>query len=130
MPEFLSVGYHVANANEYLAITGCGIADTKSKNSKNYSLNIVSRSAIVWPFQRCIKISIQPLTYNLEIQAMSFEKLNFLLPVTFSIGPKDDVNSLKMYLRTLGSSGNDKVKEIVNGIIVNRFTKIRKEKPD
>ncbi|TVY82238.1 Flotillin-like protein [Lachnellula suecica] len=71
--------YVPAKADEYLAITGAGIENIK-----------ICKSAWVWPFQRCQRFSIQPQDYPMNLQAMTREKLQFLLPVVFTVGP--DVN--------------------------------------
>ncbi|PMD27715.1 putative Flotillin-like protein 1 [Hyaloscypha hepaticicola] len=71
--------YTIASPDEYLAITGAGIRTLK-----------IVKSAWVWPFQRCQRFSIQPKDYSMSLQAMTREKLQFLLPVVFTVGP--DVN--------------------------------------
>ncbi|KAH6637158.1 hypothetical protein F5144DRAFT_569792 [Chaetomium tenue] len=71
--------YRVAAPNEYLAITGMGVKTVK-----------ITKAAWVWPFQRCMRFSVQPHDYAMNLQAMTKEKLQFLLPVVFTIGP--DVN--------------------------------------
>ncbi|KQJ97143.1 hypothetical protein BRADI_3g29040v3 [Brachypodium distachyon] len=40
------------------------------------------------PGQRCKKFSISPVNYEFQVQAMSAEKLPFILPAVFTIGPK------------------------------------------
>jgi flotillin len=71
--------YTIASPDEYLAITGGGIAVVK-----------ICKSAWVWPWQRCQRFSIQPNDYFMDLQTMTREKLQFLLPVVFTVGP--DVN--------------------------------------
>src|ERR1700712_2077034 len=88
--------YAIASPDEYLAITGAGIKTLK-----------IVKAAWVWPFQRvrifaypwlvwnthefqCQRFSIQPHDYSMNLQAMTREKLQFLLPVVFTVGP--DVN--------------------------------------
>ncbi|OTB04238.1 hypothetical protein M426DRAFT_11861 [Hypoxylon sp. CI-4A] len=73
------MSYKVAAPDEYLAITGMGI--------KNVN---ICKAAWVLPFQRCTRFSVQPHDYAMNLQAMTKEKLQFLLPVVFTIGP--DVN--------------------------------------
>ncbi len=50
----------------------------------------ITKAAWVWPFQRCMRFSVQPHDYAMNLQAMTKEKLQFLLPVVFTVGP--DVN--------------------------------------
>ncbi|KAL5318680.1 hypothetical protein ACEPPN_013744 [Leptodophora sp. 'Broadleaf-Isolate-01'] len=71
--------YTIASPDEYLAITGAGVKTLK-----------IVKSAWVWPLQRCNRFSIQPNDYSINLQAMTREKLQFLLPVVFTVGP--DVN--------------------------------------
>ncbi|KAI8957941.1 hypothetical protein F5Y11DRAFT_360412 [Daldinia sp. FL1419] len=74
------MSYKIAAPDEYLAITGM--------NVKNV---LITKAAWVWPFQRCTRFSVQPHDYAMNLQAMTKEKLQFLLPVVFTIGP--DVNN-------------------------------------
>ncbi|KAK4233678.1 hypothetical protein C8A03DRAFT_38593 [Achaetomium macrosporum] len=71
--------YKIAAPDEYLAITGMGVKNVK-----------ICKAAWVWPFQRCMRFSVQPHDYAMNLQAMTKEKLQFLLPVVFTVGP--DVN--------------------------------------
>ncbi|KAK3299523.1 uncharacterized protein B0H64DRAFT_101647 [Chaetomium fimeti] len=71
--------YRIAAPDEYLAITGMGVKTVK-----------ITKAAWVWPFQRCMRFNVQPHDYAMNLQAMTKEKLQFLLPVVFTIGP--DVN--------------------------------------
>ncbi|KAH8816332.1 putative Flotillin-like protein 1 [Xylogone sp. PMI_703] len=72
--------YTIATPDEYLAITGAGIQTVK-----------ICKSAWVWPWQRCQRFSIQPQDYSMQLQAMTREKLQLILPVVFTVGP--DVNN-------------------------------------
>uniref|UniRef100_R7W0M3 Flotillin-like n=1 Tax=Aegilops tauschii TaxID=37682 RepID=R7W0M3_AEGTA len=69
--------FHVADASEYLAITGWGIDDVK-----------LAKKAWVFVGQQCKKLCISPVNYEFEVHAMSAEKLPFILPAVFTIGPK------------------------------------------
>ncbi|VAI19815.1 unnamed protein product [Triticum turgidum subsp. durum] len=74
--------FHVADASEYLAITGCGIDDVK-----------LAKKAWVFVGQQCKKFCISPVNYEFEVHAMSAEKLPFILPAVFTIGPKISATS-------------------------------------
>ncbi|CAM0885396.1 unnamed protein product [Alopecurus aequalis] len=67
----------VADASEYLAITGWGIDDVK-----------LAKKSLVFVGQQCKKFSIVPVNYSFEVNAMSAEKLPFILPAAFTIGPQ------------------------------------------
>ncbi|KAI1439072.1 hypothetical protein GGR50DRAFT_690836 [Xylaria sp. CBS 124048] len=72
--------YKIAAPDEYLAITGMSIKNVR-----------ITKTAWVWPFQKCTRFSVQPHDYAMDLKAMTKEKLQFLLPVVFTIGP--DVNA-------------------------------------
>ncbi|MBA0767690.1 hypothetical protein Gotri_016551 [Gossypium trilobum] len=101
--------YKVANASEYLGITGVGIQDIK-----------LAKKAWILPGQSYTVFDLSPVNYTFEVQAMSAEKLPFVLPAVFTIGPRvDDTPSLLKYAKLI--SPHDKlsnhVKELVQGII-------------
>ncbi|KAF5197110.1 Flotillin-like protein [Thalictrum thalictroides] len=101
--------YKVASPSEYLVITGVGIKDIK----------IVKKGWIL-PGQSCAVFDVSPVNYTFGVQAMSAEKLPFVLPAVFTIGPRvDDDESLLKYAKLI--SPHDKlsnhVKELVQGII-------------
>jgi flotillin len=45
--------YNIADANEFLVLTGFGIEDVR-----------ITKKAWVWPFQRCSRISVLPADYS------------------------------------------------------------------
>ncbi|KAJ3305574.1 hypothetical protein HDV03_001440 [Kappamyces sp. JEL0829] len=103
------VGYTVSSANEYLILTGYAITELSIK-----------KKAFVLPGQRCTKMSLTPLNYTLSLHAMTVEKLEFLLPAVFTIGPLDEPNAIMRYARLLAGNQTDGVKhiqDIVTGII-------------
>ncbi|KAK2999845.1 hypothetical protein RJ639_024536 [Escallonia herrerae] len=101
--------YRVASASEYLVITGAGISDIK-----------IAKKSWILPGQSCKIFDVSPVNYTFEVQAMSAEKLPFVLPAVFTIGPRiDDDKSLLRYAKLI--SPHDKlshhVKELVQGVI-------------
>lgn len=81
--------YKVAAPDEYLAITGMGIKTVR-----------ICKSAWVFPFQRHTRFSVHPHDYAMNLQAMTKEKLQFMLPVVFTVGP--DVNQRGANTRAAG----------------------------
>ncbi|KAF4471671.1 flotillin [Fusarium albosuccineum] len=73
------MAYRISSPDEYLAITGMGVKTVK-----------ITKATWVWPLQRCFRFSVQPHDYAMDLQAMTKEKLQFSLPVVFTVGP--DVN--------------------------------------
>ncbi|KAK6804296.1 hypothetical protein RDI58_002080 [Solanum bulbocastanum] len=101
--------YHVARASEFLVITGIGINELK-----------ITKKALVWPLQKCRIIDVTPVNYTFEVNAMSAEKLPFLLPAVFTIGPcVDDHERLIKYAKLLSHHERDShdVKDLVQGVI-------------
>ncbi|KAI3864940.1 hypothetical protein MKW92_005957 [Papaver armeniacum] len=103
------VSYRVASASEYLVITGCGIDDIK-----------LAKKAWILPGQSFRRFDISPVNYTFEVQAMSSEKLPFLLPAVFTIGPRvEEHEALMKYAKLLASHDrqSNHVKELVQGVI-------------
>ncbi|CAA0829359.1 Flotillin-like protein 1 [Striga hermonthica] len=101
--------YRIASASEYLVITGIGIPDIK-----------LAKKAWILPGQSSSRFDLSPVNYTFEVQAMSAEKLPFVLPAVFTIGPHaDDHDSLLKYARLI--SAHDKnsrhLNELVQGVI-------------
>uniref|UniRef100_A0A0E0EZ15 Flotillin-like n=1 Tax=Oryza meridionalis TaxID=40149 RepID=A0A0E0EZ15_9ORYZ len=72
--------FMVAGASEYLAITGWGIDDVK-----------LAKKAWVFAGQKCVKFDATPVSYDIDVQAMSSEKLPFRLPAAYTIGPSPKI---------------------------------------
>ena len=113
------MAYHVSDANSYLVVTGGGISDVK-----------IVKKAWVMPWQKYSKISISPFDFEITLQAMTIEKLQFSLPAVFTIGPDDHKDALCKYAKILTgriatetaqrqptSTGRNHVQDIVKGII-------------
>ncbi|CAL5204980.1 unnamed protein product [Lathyrus oleraceus] len=97
--------YRVAKASEYLVITGVGIQDIK-----------LAKKAWILPGQSYTVFDLSPVNYTFEVQAMSAEKLPFVLPAVFTIGPRaDDHESLLKYAKLI--SPHDKLSNHVNVLV-------------
>ncbi len=102
---FATLRYRVANASEYIVRTGLGI--------RNVS---ISKKAFQWPFQTAVTMSMHPHNYTFGLSAMSREKVEFLLPGVFTIGPEDNELALQKYVTLL--TGSDKsIDDIIKGLI-------------
>ncbi|KAM5564406.1 hypothetical protein ABKV19_018810 [Rosa sericea] len=101
--------YKVVDASQYLVITGAWIDDVK-----------VKKKAWILPGQTYTIIDLSPVNYTFNVQAMSAEKLPFMLPAVFTIGPRiDDMDSVKKYAKLLSNhdKNSNHVKELVQGVI-------------
>ncbi|KAM7492917.1 hypothetical protein LguiB_027526 [Lonicera macranthoides] len=97
--------YRVASASEYLVVTGLGITDIK-----------IAKKAWIFPGQSYTIFDITPVNYTFEVQAMSAEKLPFVLPAVFTIGPRiDDDLSLLKYAKLI--SPHDKLSHHVKELV-------------
>ncbi|KAK1618309.1 hypothetical protein QYE76_023826 [Lolium multiflorum] len=110
----------VADASEYLAITGWGIEDVK-----------LAKKSLVFVGQQCKKFSLAPVNYSFEVNAMSAEKLPFILPAVYTIGPpvttpehseaerKELKAKLVLYAKLIAplERSSNHVEELVKGVI-------------
>ena len=108
--SFAMSRYKVSKPNQYISVCGIGISDIK-----------ISKKIIHWPFQKYDYIQMNPKNYSFNLQAMSNQKMEFVLPGVFTIGPKDDMESLKKYCRYLTDkeeeNHDDRLDGLVKGII-------------
>ncbi|KAL3695103.1 hypothetical protein R1sor_008754 [Riccia sorocarpa] len=103
------MAYLIANASEYIMITGSGVDDVK-----------LSKKGWVYPgIQKSWKIDISPMNYTFDVQAMSIEKLPFTLPAVFTIGPRDEQESLVKFAKLIASHdmASKHVSDLLKGII-------------
>lgn len=104
MGMFLIHRYKVSKPNEYLVRTGLFIRDIK-----------ISKKGMQWPFQKYQFINMEPKNYTFNLHAMSSQKMQFVLPGVFTIGPKDDNDALRIYSRLLGPESD--IDTLVKGVI-------------
>ncbi|KAL7220810.1 hypothetical protein ACSBR2_013661 [Camellia fascicularis] len=101
--------YFIAGPSEVLAVTGCGIPDIK-----------LAKKTWIWPGQKFTRVDISPVNYTFEVQAMSAEKLPFILPAVFTIGPRVDCEeSMLKYAKLISPHDmlSNHVTELVQGVI-------------
>lgn len=104
----MGFAWRTGDADEYLVVTGAWIDDVK-----------LCKKAWILPGQKCSKVHLSAVNYTFELHAMSSEKLPFILPAQFAIGPLDETESLMKYAKRLAShhDGQNHVYEIVKGIV-------------
>uniref|UniRef100_A0A0E0M8W1 Flotillin-like n=1 Tax=Oryza punctata TaxID=4537 RepID=A0A0E0M8W1_ORYPU len=98
--------FMVAGASEYLAITGWGVDDVK-----------LAKKAWVFPGQKCIKFDVTPVSYDIDVQAMSSEKLPFRLPAAYTIGPSPKIKRstvLLLYAKLIAPLHNKSLNHVIN----------------
>jgi len=99
--------YKVAEPDQYLVRTGLGLSDID-----------ISKKCFHFPFQRYSRISMNPVSYEFSLDAMSSQKMEFILPGVFLIGPENDMSALQKYSRYLSSQQDAKsLDHLIRGII-------------
>jgi flotillin len=101
--------YKISNPNQCLVRTGLGIKDM-----------VISKTGMLWPFQKYKYINMNPENYTIDVHAMSNQKMEFVLPSVFTIGPKDDNESLIKFARYLledSESDGNKIVSLIRGIV-------------
>ncbi len=103
---FLFSRYKTSRSNEWLVRTGLFVNDMQ-----------IGKKFFKFPFQNIQKIDVTPISYNLNINSMSKEKMEFKFPIVFTIGPKADIESLSKYARYLLNLEDKEViiKSIIEG---------------
>lgn len=96
--------YKISQPNQYICKTGLGINDVK-----------IVKQGFIYPFQAYKYIQMDPINYSFELHAMSSEKMEFVLPGVFTIGPKDGIVSIEKYSKLLSMSNN--VEFLIKGIL-------------
>ena len=103
---FLMLRYKVAGPSEYVVRTGLGIKDIS-----------VTKKAIQWPFQKSMTINVEPVTFEISVDAMSSQRIPFRMPSVWTIGPKVDTLNLENYARLLSDKGTNSLRDTVAGVI-------------
>lgn len=102
---FALMRYKTSKSNEWLVRTGLGINDIQ-----------IGKKFVQWPFQNVDTVNMIPISYRFKINAMSREKMNFEFPTVFTIGPKNDAESLTKYSRYLLNQNTDEFDKLIEGI--------------
>ncbi|KAI8011207.1 Flotillin-like protein 3 [Camellia lanceoleosa] len=101
--------YFIAGPSEVLAVTDCGILDIK-----------LAKKTWIWLGQKFTQVYISPVNHTFEVQAMSVEKLPFILPAVFTIGPRvDSEEGMLKYAKLISPHDmlSNHVTELVQGVI-------------
>lgn len=101
--------YKVCRPEQMMVRTGFGI--------KNIS---VSKKGMHWPFQRYNMVSLAPHTYQFDLHNMSKGKVEFKLPVVFTIKPihpDEDMDGFIRYANYLNDISESELHNTIGGII-------------
>lgn len=103
---FAASRYKTSHSHQWLVRTGLGVNDIQ-----------ISKKFIHWPFQNIQTINMTPTSFKFSVNAMSKEKMEFNFPAVFTIGPKNDLESLTRYSRFLLEQEVESVDNLIRGII-------------
>lgn len=103
---FLAFRVKIAGPSEYIVKTGILIDDI-----------MITKKTVVLPFQTASTMSITPNTLEINVDAMSAQRIPFRMPSVWTIGPKNDMKSLENYARLLMDKGPNGLNEVMNGVI-------------
>jgi flotillin len=103
---FAASRYKTSKSNQWLVRTGIAVTDME-----------ISKKFVHWPFQNIQTIDMTPNSFKLTVNAMSKEKMEFTFPAVFTIGAKNDLDSLQKYARFLLVQDNNATDALIRGII-------------
>lgn len=105
----VSKRYHIAKPHQYLVKTGLCINDLK-----------LCKTTIRWPLQEVSYVDLRPSNYNFNLHNMSKEKVEFKLPINFTIGPMnplEDKQGFENYVKCLNEMDGETLSKTILGIV-------------
>ena len=103
---FVGTRYKTSRSHEWLVRTGLGINDMQ-----------IAKKFVHWPFQNIQRVNLTPASFKFGVNAMSREKMEFNFPAVFTVGVKNDMESLSKYSRFLLNQDNSHLDSLIRGII-------------
>lgn len=102
--------YHVARPSQFIVRSGLGIKGHLS----------VAKRAMQWPFQEVTRVSMSPWTLNFRLHNMSKGKVEFELPVVFTVAPADpdtDLEAFERYCTMITDMEPHEFGETIKGVV-------------
>lgn len=102
--------YKVAKPHQMLVRTGLGIRNGM----------VVSKQGMQWPFQRSSMVNLSPATVEYELHNMSKGKVEFSLPVVFTVAPADpdgDAEGFERYAKLSTDMSPSDLNKLIQGIV-------------
>ncbi len=103
---FLFSRYKTSRSHEWLVRTGLLVNDVQ-----------IGKKFFQFPFQNIDRINMSPSSFKFSVNAMSREKMEFNFPAVFTIGPKNDSESLTKFSRYLLNQNPEETTGLIRGII-------------
>jgi flotillin len=104
--SFALTRYRTSRSNQWLVRTGLGVTDIQ-----------IGKKYVQWPFQNIDYINMSPSSYKFSVNAMSKEKMEFNFPAVFTIGPRNNPESLTNFSRYLLNQDEVQTDNLIRGII-------------
>lgn len=106
---FIGSRYRVCKPEQMMIRTGLGIKDM-----------LISKKGIQWPLQKYFMTNMTPTTHSFNLHNMSNEKVEFKLPVIFTIcpiHPSYDKEGFERYVRYMNDVDDDAFHDTLAGMI-------------
>lgn len=106
---FASTRYKISAPDQFIIKTGLGIKTMKA-----------TKKGFQWPFQKIAFINMSPRSYHFDLHNMSREKVEFKLPVVFTIAPRnpfENPDEFMRYAQMMSTLPEDEITETIRGIV-------------
>ena len=106
---FIGLRYKICKPEQIMVRTGLGIKEM-----------LISKKGIQWPLQEAFMINMTPKTFSFNLHNMSHEKVEFKLPVTFTVGPihyNNDEDGFKKYANYINGMSDNEFYDTLLGMV-------------
>ena len=103
---FFALRYKTSKSHQWLVRTGLGIKHPQ-----------VIKNCVKFPFQNVQVVDMTPTSIRVIVNAMSIEKMDMIIPAVYTIGPKNDVESIRKYSTFLLEQNTSDIDVLKRGII-------------
>jgi flotillin len=106
---FIGLRYKICRPEQIMIKTGLGIKEM-----------FICKKGIRWPLQDTFMVNMTPKTFSFNLHNMSNEKVEFRLPVTFTVGPihyNNDEEGFKNYANYINGMEDDEFYKTLLGMV-------------
>eukprot|EP01100_Stratorugosa_tubuloviscum_P000948 TRINITY_DN120_c2_g1_i1.p1 TRINITY_DN120_c2_g1~~TRINITY_DN120_c2_g1_i1.p1 ORF type:complete len:506 (-),score=274.60 TRINITY_DN120_c2_g1_i1:162-1679(-) len=106
---FILMRYRICNPNQALVRTGLGIKEMS-----------ITKKGLQWPLQKIQFVDLVPVNCNFTLHAMSSEMVEFLLPVSFTIGPQDPFQkseAFQQYVKRIANLDHETFQKTIKAVV-------------
>jgi flotillin len=110
---FLALRFHTSASWELLVRTGWRVPEGPTGTGLQ-----IGRTFLQLPFQQVHRISLNPVTVPVKVAAMTTERLEFELPLSFTVGPSSDDPALQaQYAKLVMDQKAQAVEDLIKGVV-------------